>query len=117
MLVTPMPEQPSTDDIKKNLKEAAALLNVLDLDDKKLEAVLSKLSETVTGDPGLKTLIDTLSKKNEQDKNGINLESINQMMGTEEVIPMISAILQKLSQDPGIINHFEKEILPILFSR
>ena len=108
---------PTKSDAKTNMKEATELLDCMNVNDEKLQKIVTVISEKIKDDPNIKKVIETLSITYDEGDDRQIFPTLQKMLEHDDVVPLIEQILSTLGNNPEIIDNIEKKVLPILFSR
>ena len=106
-------------ELVEKLDEAVDLLNCLDISNEKLEAIANNISEKIKGNSKFKEIIAKLDNSSlfEGKNDGTNqINTLQDNIKKDNLIPDLANILGELSKDPEIIENIEKDIIPMLFS-
>ena len=99
------------------MKEAAELLDCMEIDEGKLSAIYEELPLDLLNNEKLMHLIKKLNEMGILEGDDVKFEDFFKLMNDENLIPAVNQILLELVKDEKIANKIEKDILPILFSK
>ena len=104
-------------ELKSNLKEASDLLNCLNINDEKLQKIVSILSEKIKNDENIKKIVNSLGKSLDSKDGMQDFGNFFKTIEKENLLPLIETVLMELGESPEVIENIEKKVFPILFSK